>query len=437
VTANLICVGVNHRTAAVELRERIAFPAETLEANVREMASLPGAEEAVLVSTCNRVEAYVCGSGTGLDLLDRVTRRIAQSRGVPLEKLNPATYRHEGADAVRHLLRVSASLDSLVLGEPQILGQVKEAFQNAREAGTVGTLLTRVFERAFKTAKRIRTETGIARNAVSVGTVAVDLARNIFASLADCLVLVVGAGKMGTLAARHLAASGAGRVWVTNRSSERAVKLAEEHGWEAKAFSDLSLLLQQVDIVITSTGATRPIFTRDLLQPLMPKRKFRPLFLIDIAVPRDVDQDVGRIDNVFVYNIDDLESFTKSAAEARSKDVERASAIVEAEVEQHLRWAQNLAVTPTITALRRHATELAAVEMERTLGGAAANREVLERFAQGFINKLLHDPMTAMKDPGEGERLAAAARQLFNLTELVVIESEGRADGDQRSQDGP
>lgn len=432
----LVCIGLNHRTAPVHVRERLAFPADALGSSLQALVSLPGASEAVLVSTCNRVELYIAGHGTSASEFGQAAaRKLCELRGLAHESVAPALYYHSDADCVRHLIRVASSLDSLVLGEPQILGQVKEAFAAARDSGTVGSLLGRVFDRAFKAAKRIRTETGIARNSVSVGTVAVDLAKHIFAKLEDCRVLVVGAGKMGTLAARHLANSGAGRVWVTNRSFEKAQRLAEMHGWEAHALSDLPLLLTQVDIVITSTGATQPVFTRELIAPLLPKRKYRPLFLIDIAVPRDVDPAVAKIDNVFVYDIDDLESVTRKATESRSKDVAKAVELVDVEVQQHLKWAQNLSVTPTIAALRKRSMDLVSSEALRLSNHDEAQRHALERYGLALVNKLLHDPSMAMKDPLEGARLAEATRRLFNLADLVVLEGEKRAEDHGQASD--
>lgn len=421
----LVCIGLNHRTAPVHVRERLAFPTESLAASLQALTSLPGASEAVLISTCNRVELYMVGNSPSASLFSQeAAKKLCELRGLSHDTVAPVLYYHADADCVRHLIRVASSLDSLVLGEPQILGQVKEAFTQARDAGTVGSMLNRVFDRAFKAAKRIRTETGIARNSVSVGTVAVDLAKHIFAKLEDCRVLVVGAGKMGTLAARHLANSGAGRVWVTNRSFEKAQKLADMHGWEAHALSDLPQLLTQVDIVISSTGATQPVFTKELIAPLLPKRKYRPLFLIDIAVPRDVDPAVAKIDNVFVYDIDDLESVTRKAVESRSKDVAKAVELVDVEVQQHLKWAQNLSVTPTIAALRKRSMDLVSSEAERLSHHDDALRQQLERYGQALINKLLHEPSVAMKDPHDGARLADSARKLFNLADLMVLDGE-------------
>jgi glutamyl-tRNA reductase len=437
VAAEILVVGISYRTASLDVREKLAFPEDELEPTVTRLTGLPELGEAMLVSTCNRVEVYAAtradapaaakaaGAAGAAEL---VRRTLAEARHVPLEQVGPHLYQHLGAGAVKHLFRVASSLDSLVVGEPQILGQLKDAAEVAAKAGCVGPVLGRCLERAWGVAKRVRSETQIARGSASVSSVAVDLARNIFGELEGKTVLVVGAGKMADLAARKLADEGATKLWVTNRTAARAEALAAKVGGEAKPFGELEALLGGADIVISSTGAPQPIIGRDLMKRVMKARKHRSIFLIDIAVPRDVESPVGKLDGVYLFDVDDLERVVAENLKERAKEAEAAERIVEAEAAQFLAWMRQQGVVPTIKELRERFAQVARAEAERTLqqlagAGAGAVNEKTEKavrqLAESIINKLLHTPLMALKtqDGDEAEALVQATRRLFALPE--------------------
>ncbi|MBI5516545.1 MAG: glutamyl-tRNA reductase [Deltaproteobacteria bacterium] len=414
----VVVVGMNHRSAPVALREQLAVPAEELDGAVRDLGALEGAREALLVATCNRVEAYAAGPDP--DALARSLRSwLARRAGAALETY---LYEHRGEGAARHLFRVCASLDSIVVGEPQILGQVKEAHAAADEAGTLGGGLGRLVTRAFQVAKRVRTETGIAAGQVSVASVAVDLARGIFGELQNRRVLVVGAGKMALGAARGLQRHGA-LLAVCNRSYDRALKLAQEHGGTAHPLTDLSLLVQASDVVVCSTAATRFVLTREELQAAMKSRRGRALFLIDIAVPRNVDPRAGDLDSVYLYNVDDLEKIVGEGLEGRSVATAQAEAVVTEELRLWQREQQAQGAVPTIAALRQRFRATAQAELERSLVGRLKHlgpeeRRALEAMLDATMNKLLHAPTMALKAQSEGPEggaLATATRALFAL----------------------
>lgn len=414
-TSGLVVVGLSHHTASVDIRERAAVPADNIPGLLRSLVASGAVSEAALVSTCNRVECYFSPSTT----VDAAVTEVRRQLSLPAA----ASYVHDGVAALRHLFRVSSSLDSLVLGEAQILGQVKEAIGIAREAGTVGTVLEHCTSRAFRLAKRVRTDTPIARSVVSVGHVAVELARTIFGDLAGVSVLLVGAGKMGVLAARHLRSHGAQKVLVTNRTFERGRLLAEQHGFSASAYDDLPILLQAVDVVICSTGAPRPIITRELVERASRKRRFRPLFLIDIAVPRDIEASVGDVDDVYLYNIDDLEQVSRSNATGRVEAAHTAETMVEEEVAAFERWRRERLAAPTIRAIRENALEAASLEAEKALkhlsGLDAKGQETVRKLAEVIASRLTRAPIEALKASAgsrSGDELADAASTLFGLT---------------------
>ncbi len=311
----LALIGINHKTAPIELRERIAISREDLPETTRALAAVPGVAECMIVSTCNRVEIVAALEGQTADLPGFLHRQF----GLDPALLAPHIYQHIDQDAVRHLFRVAASLDSMVVGEPQILGQVKEAFTVARASGTVGAHLEHLLQSAFAAAKRVRTETEIGSNSVSIASVAVELARKIFGSLNGRTVFLVGAGKMSELAARHLVQQGAGAILVTNRTQERARQLAEPFKGRVIPFEQLYEAASEADIVISSTGAPHPIFRREHCQAFMHRRRNRPMFFIDIAVPRDVDPAVNQLEGIFVYDIDDLQAVAASHMAERGR----------------------------------------------------------------------------------------------------------------------
>jgi glutamyl-tRNA reductase len=431
-------VGLSHKTAPIEVRERIAFADEQLATALRDLTALDGVGEAMIVSTCNRVEVYA--GVDSAETLERVRQQIVDGRQLP-SSLRAHLYAHEGEAALRHLFRVTASLDSMVVGESQILGQVKQAYAAALEAGTVGSVLQRALPRAFSLAKRVRTETDVARSSASIASAAVDLAQQIFGELRGRHVLVIGAGKMGDLSARHLKSAGIGALSVVNRTQARAVELAERLGGQAAPWEELDRLLQRVDIVLCSTGASEPVIAPERVKRAMHARKGRWLFFIDIAVPRDVDPAVGDIENVYLYDVDALENIVAQARAARAREAEEAEALVEAELKRFVEHEVSLGVVPTIKLLRGRFLEIALAEVERTLPrlGSAGERDraTLQAMAEAIVNKLLHAPLTRLKAEARANpdsELAATVRSLFDLHTGHTEEIRIDADEDSPSQ---
>ena len=438
----LLVLGLNHKSAPVATREAFAVASEAVVGLDRRMVLEPAVAEAMIVSTCNRVELYAVAASD--EAMERARAALVEvlaiERGLDPAELHRYGYAHSGMDAARHLLRVCASLDSLVVGEAQILAQVKEAFQAAKEAGSVGPVLERVVQLAFRGGKAVRTDTGIAEESVSIGSVAVELARRIFPSLGKCQVLVIGAGKMGRVTARSLARAGVAEVVVTNRSPARAEKLAQELGWIARPFADLDDLLVKADVVLTCTGADRPILDQRRLRPVVKRRKYRPLFIVDIAVPRDVEPSVAELEQVFVYNIDDLEAVSKEHLEKRKGEAGKAEAIVEATLAELRERHDAQAVVPVLKALRERVDHVARHELDKAFQRrlqhvAPAEREAIEATVTAIVNKLLHPAMTALRGhaqhPVEGELdLPAAARLLYGLDRVEVHETRAETPHD-------
>ncbi len=422
--SELFVVGISWRTAPVAIREQLAFREEEVVGTLQAMTSQLPVAEALLVSTCNRVEVYGVGK-PGADPTGPVRAFLASQRGVKPAVVADVLYDHRGSAAVRHVFSVASALDSLVLGEAQILGQLKTAYSVAGEAGTSGPLLGRCLERAFGVAKRVRTETAIARGAANVSTVAVDLAKRVFGDLTGKSVLVIGAGKMSRLAARHLYASGAQRIVVTNRSPEKAEALAAEIDGVAQPWEDLEGLLVDADVVISSTGARQPILTKPLFKRVTKARRWRQLVVIDIAVPRDADPDIGELDGVYVFDIDDLEKVVAANLAERAKAAEHAGRIVEHEAGQFEHWMRTQGVVPTIRALRERFARVAEGELQKSLDQLARRehtpaqqREVMQRLVQLVVNKLLHQPTAALREapPDEAGLRAEVLCQLFDLS---------------------
>jgi glutamyl-tRNA reductase len=393
----LVLIGVNHKTAPIELRERMAISADRLPEVTRALAGEPGVLECMIVSTCNRVEIVAALDSLGADLPGFLHRHFALD---PAE-LTPHLYEHRDRHAVRHLFRVAASLDSMVVGEPQILGQVKEAFAAARNAGAVGSQLEGLLQSTFAAAKRVRTETEIGSSSVSIASVAVELARKIFGSLAGRTVFLVGAGKMSELAARHLVQQGAGSILVSNRTLDRARDMAERFRGRVVPFDRLHDAASQADIVITSTGAPHPIFRPEHGQAFLHRRRNRPMFFIDIAVPRDVDPAMNKLEGIFVYDIDDLQAVASAHLAERSRVAEDAESLIAAEVERFVERQRAVSAAPAIVALQRQAEELRQTELRRMharLGPLSAEQAAaVEALTRGLVNKLLHPPMQALK----------------------------------------
>ena len=385
----LVLIGVNHKTAPIELRERIAIPRDELPEATRALAAVPGVSECMIVSTCNRVEMLASVESPDTDLKGFLHRHF----GLDPSLLAAHIYEQHDRDAVRHLFRVASSLDSMVVGEPQILGQVKEAFAVARASGTVAGQFEHLLQSAFAAAKKVRSETEIGSNSVSIASVAVELARKIFGSLQGRTVFLVGAGKMSELAARHLVQQGAGAILVSNRTQERARVMAEEFKGRVIPFEKLYEAASEADIVISSTGAPHPIFRREHGQAFMQRRKNRPMFFIDIAVPRDVDPEMGKLEGVFVYDIDDLQAVAAAHMAERSRVASDAETLIAGEVERFQQRQRTVNVAPAIVALQRQAEEIRLAELKRVL-----------------VNKFLHPPMQALKQAareGNAARLDA------------------------------
>jgi glutamyl-tRNA reductase len=418
---NLILLGINHKTAPIELRERIAIPREGLAAAARSLAGTSGVTEAMILSTCNRVEMLTAADSPNVDIADFLHTHFSIDPAVLL----PHIYVYRDREAIRHLFRVSASLDSMVVGEPQILGQVKEAYAVAREAGTVLAQLEPLLQSAFAAAKKVRSETEIGSSTVSIASVAVDLAQKIFGSLAGKKVFLVGAGKMSELAARHLVRQGAGTIFVTNRTEERALRMVDSFSGavipKVVPWDQLHEAASQADIVITSTGAQQPIFRREHGQMFLHKRKNRPMFFIDIAVPRDVDPEMNRLEGIFLYDIDDLQSVAAAHMAERTREASDAEAVIAAEVERYHLRLKTVNVAPVIVSLQRRAEELRLAELRRiqsrlgalTIDQAAA----VEALSRALVNKFLHPPMQALKQAardGDNARIEAI-RETYSL----------------------
>ncbi len=421
--SELFVVGISWRTAPVDVREKLAFRDEELADTLVKLTSELPVSEALLVSTCNRVEVYGVAR-VGHDAVSLVRAFLAEQRGIAISEISEVLYHHSGSHAVRHVFRVASALDSLVLGEAQILGQLKSAFGLAGGAGTSGPVLRRCLERAFGVAKRVRHETAIARGAANVSTVAVELATRVFGELDGKHVLVVGAGKMSTLAARHLHAQGAARVIVTNRSHDKAELLAAEIGGDARPWAELESLLAQADVVISSTGAREPILTDAMFKRVTKARRWRPLVVIDIAVPRDAEPAIGELEGVYLFNIDDLERVVAANLAERSKAADHAATIVEHETKQFEQWLRAQGVVPTIRALREKFASIADAEVQKTLDQLsrrdhtpAQQREAIQRLVQLVVNKLLHQPTAALREasPAEAELRASVLADLFAL----------------------
>jgi glutamyl-tRNA reductase len=417
----LFVSGLNHRTAPVGIREQFAVEEDKLREILADLLASGVLHEAVILSTCNRVEVYGVAEVPG-EARALAFGRLCRHRGVEPAGIEPYLYTHLERDAVSHAFRVASSLDSMMVGEPQILGQVKDAFALAQAVETVGPTLHTLFTRAFTVAKRVRTETEIARHAVSVSYAAVGLAKKIFASLASKGVLLVGAGKMGELAARHLMEQGAFPIYVTNRTYARAQEMARALAGTAVPWEELARALASVDIVITSTGSPEPVIRRQAVAGIMAHRGARPLFFIDIAVPRDVEPGVGALAGVYCYDIDDLRQVIDANIRERAREAQRAAALVDREVSRFLTRLSDLEVIPTIVSLRERLESIRSGEVRKTLArlpdASPQTREAIEALSTAIINKILHAPITKLRESsraGAGRSWMALVHELFGL----------------------
>jgi glutamyl-tRNA reductase len=420
--SEIVLIGLNHKTAPIELRECIAFSPDQTTAALVDLKNDPAVSEVLLFSTCNRVEVLLVTEQTS-EAVDTAKRLIARFNQIALSEFENVLYTHTGDQAVRHIFRVAASLDSMVVGEPQILGQIKQAYRLATQQRTAGVILNRLFHRAFFVAKRIRSETGIGGHAVSISYAAIELGRKIFGSLEGKKVLLIGAGEMAELAVAHLIRNRVGNILVTNRTFERAVELGRRFRGNPIKFEEMLTSLSDVDIVISSTGAPEFVVKREQLKAVLRKRRSRPLFFIDIAVPRDIDPQINRLSNTYVYDIDDLKGVIDENIEDRQREAIKGERIVEEAVVNFRRWYDSLDVVPTIKALRKKLEGIAAVEVKKTLqadGMSDDGRQAVERMAQALINKILHDPTDVLKRNGcQAGRSAYLdiTRKLFKLDE--------------------
>ncbi len=413
---HLVALGINHKTAPVALREQAAFDLQALPDALRAVTKA-GAGEATILSTCNRTEIY-CGLDGASD--ESLIDWFCDYHKLAPRTVRPHLYVHDGRTAVAHAFRVASGLDSLVLGEPQILGQMKAAFAAAHKAGTTGKLLNRLFQHTFSVAKQVRTDTAIGANAVSVAYAAVSLARRIFDNLSHQTVLLIGAGEMIELAARHLKEQGIRRIIVANRTVERANSLAGIYGAEAVSLLELPDSLPAADIVISCTASILPLLGKGAVERALKARKHRPMFLVDLAVPRDIEPEVSELADVYLYTIDDLKGVIEENMESRQAAARQAETIIEGEVIEFMRWVRSLDSVPTVRALRSATESLRDAELERARRALERGEDpdqVLLRFAHALTNKFMHGPSTTLRDANTYSDidLVSATRALFRL----------------------
>jgi glutamyl-tRNA reductase len=421
--AAIVLIGLNHTTAPVELRECIAFTPENTLIALDQLKKEPAIDEVLVYSTCNRVEILMV-SGNVPEAVAAVKKFISSMHRIPLERFEKVLYHRESDDAVRHIFRVAASLDSMIVGEPQILGQIKSAYQTATRQKTSALILNRLMHRAFFVAKKVRTETGIGDRAVSVSYAAVELSKKIFDSLEKKRVLMIGAGEMTELAVEHLLRQKVGDLYVANRTFERGVLLAERFKGQAVRFEEIPPLLEKVDIIISSTGSPGLVIRRGQVKAAMRARRNRPLFFIDIAVPRDIDPDINRLDNAYVYDVDDLQNTIEENLEDRKREALKGERIVDEAVIRFRDWYDNLNVVPTLVDLRNKLHGIIEHEIDRTFAALrrapSVEREAMDKMIATMVNKIMHDPTRLLKMEGHHINKPVyldLLRRLFNLDE--------------------
>jgi glutamyl-tRNA reductase len=440
----IIVVGLSHKTSPVEVREKLAFGADVLPEVLARLSTRPELTESMFLSTCNRVEVFAAAPNedAAADAARAVREILAQQGGASAdEAMTPYLYERGGREAVRHIFRVAASLDSMVLGEPQILGQVKRAYDAALAAGTMGSILGRCVTRAFTVAKRVRTETQLGAGTVSISSVAVDLATRIFGDLSGHTVLLLGAGEMAEAAAKSLG-KGARHIRVCNRSFERAAALAGAIGGDAVQWDALEDELTRADVVVASTASREYVVDQAMVRRAMKQRKGRTLLFVDIAVPRNIDPTVHGIDNVYVYNVDDLEQQVALGQKSREKEAEAAERLVHAELIEFETWRQGLVVAPAIVALRTRTREVLVAELERSLSTRLKHleepdRAALRQLVDAAANKLLHGPTTRLREAASSAEGADLVRAVTHLFELPVAPTAKTAAPDVAAEDAP
>jgi len=418
--SQITLIGINHKTAPVALREILSFTGEEADIALGKLFQRPEIRELVLFSTCNRMEIlYVPTQGDGQEC---VKKFISQFKSVPVETFEESLYTYTGDKAIQHLFRVACSLDSMMIGEPQILGQVKKSYRNSVAAKTSGAILNRLMHKAFNIAKKVRRETGIGDNAVSISYAATELAGKIFSDISTRCVMLMGAGEMAELAVEHLISSGVKDIVVANRTFCNAVTLAEKFNGKAIKFEEMEIFLNAVDIIISSTGATEFILTAPQIKRVMRSRKNRPLFFIDIAVPRDLDPDINRINNCFLYDIDDLQDIVNDNIDERNKEAIKGERLVDEAVIKFKTWMESLEVVPTIVAIRKKIDAITEAEIKKTMSSmphlSPQDHEAIQRMTRSIGDKIMHDPIRFLKNMGthrDDVHYLNAARHLFNL----------------------
>ena len=418
---NIITVGLSHKTAPVEIREKLSFPSQTIGEPLNRLCTSYGINEGVIISTCNRVEVFAVTKDIEKGLW-QVKKFLSDYHNIPLEELDGHLYTYTAEDAVKHLFRVCAGLDSMVIGEPQILGQAKDAYGYALQHKTAGVIMNKLFHKAFSVAKRIRTETKIGSSAVSISYAAVELAKKIFGTLQGRSVMLIGAGEMAELAARHLLSNGVQEILIANRTYEKAIEVAKSFNGTPIMFREFTHYLKKVDIIVTSTAAPRFIIHPEQIEEVIKERKNRPMFFIDISVPRNVDPLINNIDNIYLYNVDDLQGVVEANLKERAKEAKEAEAIIHEELGNFHRWVKSLDVVPTIVALKKKLEETRKSELEKGLSSLNGLQEkdiqVIDAMTKAIVNKIVHDPVTHLKKEAnkvEGDFYIEATRKLFDL----------------------
>jgi len=428
---NLIIVGLSHKTAPVEIREKLSFPSQTIGEPLNRLCTSYGINEGVIISTCNRVEIFAVTRDIEKGLW-QLKRFMSDYHNIPIEGLDEHLYTYTSEDAARHIFRVASGLDSMVLGEPQIFGQVKDAYGYALQHRTAGVIINKLFHKAFSVAKRIRTETKIGSSAVSISYAAVELAKKIFGTLEGKSVMLIGAGEMAELAAKHLLSNGVQEIIVANRTYERAIEMAKGFNGTPIMFREFPHYLKRVDIVIASTAAPKYIIRPEQIDEVIKERKNRSMFFIDISVPRNVDPLINNIDNIYLYNVDDLQGVVEANMKERAKEARAAEVIIDEEIENFYKWVKSLDVVPTIVALKKKIEDIRKGEVEKALSGLNGLQEkdiqVIDAMTKAIVNKIVHDPVTHLKKEAnkvEGDFYIEAARRLFDLnTEEVEVEKK-------------
>ncbi len=413
----LLALGINYTTAPVAIRERLAFPTEILNDAVKDLWQQQYISEAAILSTCNRTEIY-CTTHNGN--MDPVIDWISRHRQLKHTEFKPYLYAHTDNALIRHIFRVASGLESMVLGEPQILGQMKTAYQSANQAGTLGKNLGKLFQHTFSTAKKVRTDTAIGSSSVSIAFAAVQLSKQIFDNLSEQTAVLIGAGETIELTARHLHQNGIGRIIIANRTYEKAHNLASQFNGYAIALSELPLHIAEADIIVSSTASQLPILGKGLVESAIKKRKHKPIFMVDLAVPRDIEPEVASLNDVYLYTVDDLQNIIKDNLNSRRQAAEQAEEIIDTSVEHFLSWMRAQTGQATIVDYRQQATQLQQESLRKALSAlnnGALAEDVLQQLAHTLTNKLIHIPCTQLRKASENERhdIIAAAREIFKL----------------------